>query len=75
MWKRPNSWFGQSGKNHCREQQELGEGENLLRLGSRGQSFKCGLKLEQQQAGHAEGGRDPEMVVVDERADEVRRKA
>ena len=67
--------IGQSGKNDRREEQELGEGENLLRGGTVGESFESGLKFEEQQAGNAEGGGNREVVVVDERADEVGRKA
>jgi hypothetical protein len=65
----------EGGKNHGREQQELREGENFLRCGAVGEGFEAFLEFKQQEAGDAQSGCDPEVIVVDERADQVRSEA
>jgi hypothetical protein len=66
---------GQDGQNDHAQEEELGEGENFVGGDAGGQLFERFLEVEQQKAGDSECGRDPEMVVADERADEKRGQA
>ena len=65
----------QDGKNDGGEEKELGEGEDLTRSDAAGELFEGDFEVEQQQAGDAESGGDPEMSVADEGADEERGEA
>ena len=58
---------GQHRQNHCREQQELGEGEDLFRCDSLSETLKRALQLQQQHAGHGESGGDPELFAIHQR--------
>ena len=66
---------GQRGQDHSAQEQELGEGENLVGRDARGQLLKSRLQVEQQQAGNAQCGGNPEMLVADQRADQERGQA
>ena len=67
--------IGQRRQNDRREQRKLGEGKNLLRGSTGGERLESDLQFQQQETGHAEGGGDPEMFVVNEGSDEVGRQA
>ena len=62
---------GQDGQNDGAEQKKLGKGEDFLGSDALAEVFETILELQQQHAGHAECGGDPELVVIDERADDV----
>ena len=61
----------EDGKNDGAEEQELGEGKNLVRSRALREHFKAGLQFEEQEAGDAERGGDPEVVVEDQSADDI----
>src|SRR5579863_8036333 len=69
--KRSEVLIGQDRQNDDGQQEELGEGENLLGRGAAGHALENGFQFEQEQAGDAESSRDPDVVVVDERANEI----
>ena len=58
----------QYGQNDSGQKQKLGEGKNLLRSDANGELLKSGLQIEQQQAGDAQRGGNPEVSVTNERA-------
>src|SRR5579863_8006537 len=63
---------GQNRQNHARQKQELGEGKNLGRGDAHRSLFERGLQIQQQQAGHTERGRNPEVPITDQRPHQER---
>ncbi len=67
--------IGQRRQNDRREQQKLGEGEDLKWSGAAGDEFETHLQFQQQEAGHAQGHSDPEVVVINESPHQIGREA
>ena len=73
--KRPERPVGEHGKDDGGQQQELREGQDLVGRHARGQGLQAGLQFQQQQVDDNQRRRDPEVVVLDEGADEIHGQA
>src|SRR5579872_1519996 len=67
--------IGKNRQNDRRQQKELGERQNFLRSRAVRKMLEKSLQFEQQQAGDAQRGRNPQVVVEDERSDNIDRQA
>src|SRR5580698_7895644 len=68
-----SKWLvGQRRQNNRAEQQKFRECEDLFRGGKSRYLFKGRLQFKKQKTGDAQGRRNPEMVVADQGANEIR---